>query len=146
MKLNINRFIKILLLFLAGGFIYAGIEVMTRAFTHISMFIVGGLCFVLIGSIKYWRAPDKPPIPVTVQMLISCAMITTLELISGLIVNVWLGLGVWDYSDQPFNLMGQICLKASCIWIYLSLFAIYAESFARRGMFGDARVKMRLLP
>ena len=125
-----------------GGTIYAGIEVLVREFTHISMFIVGGICFLLIGQIKFVRRD----IPVTVQMFVSSVIITLLELISGLIVNVWLGLEVWDYSDKPMNLMGQICLQASAIWVFLAFVAIYAEDFARRGMFGEKGMMFRILP
>jgi uncharacterized membrane protein len=139
---QITNKIKIPLLFMAGGTIYAGIEVLVREFTHISMFIVGGLCFLLIGSLKF----TKRDIPVTVQMLISSLIITLLELISGLIVNVWLGLDVWDYSHEPANLMGQICLNASAIWVFLSFVGIYADYFARRRMFGDELKAMRILP
>ena len=131
-----------MLLFTAGGLIYGGVEIFYRGFTHISMFIAGGLCFVLIGSISYWRRD----IPVTVRMLISAVMITLLEFICGLIVNVWLGLNVWDYSEIPLNLMGQICLHASTIWLFLSFVAIYADDFARRKMFGEERAVMRILP
>ena len=132
---------KIVLLFMLGGAIYGGIEIAHRGFTHISMFLVGGLCFVLIGFIRY----AIRDIPVTVQMLLSAAIITLLEFISGLIVNLAWGLEVWDYSDEPFNLMGQICLRASAIWVWLSLAGIYADDFARRKMFGEKRTAMRIL-
>jgi len=132
--------IKILILFLMGGTIYAGIEVLAREFTHISMFITGGLCFVLIGQLK------RTGLPVTVQMLISCAIITALELACGLIVNVWLGLDVWDYSDEPANLMGQICVNASAIWVFLSFVGIYTNDFARRKMFYEKTAPMKILP
>jgi uncharacterized membrane protein len=136
------KFFEILLLFTAGGFVYGGIEVFHRGFTHISMFIVGGLCFLLMGALHF----SKHDIPVTVRMLISAAVITVLELASGLIVNVWLGLNVWDYSDQRFNFMGQICLHASAIWVFLSFAGIYMDDFARRRMLGEERSVMRILP
>ncbi|MCL2071765.1 MAG: putative ABC transporter permease [Oscillospiraceae bacterium] len=133
---------KILLLFTAGGLIYGGIEIIHRGFTHISMFIVGGICFLLIGTLGY----SKRNIPVTVRMIISAVMITVLELLSGLIVNVWLNLNVWDYSNEPFNFMGQICLHASAIWVFLSFVGVYADSFARKRMFGEKITAMRILP
>ena len=43
------------------------------------------------------------------QMLICSIIITAVEFTSGLILNVWLGLGIWDYSNMPFNILGQIC-------------------------------------
>jgi uncharacterized membrane protein len=133
---------KILILFTFGGFIYGGIEVIAVGFTHISMFITGGICFVLIGSLKH--TPRE--IPVTVQMLISAVMITLLEFICGLIVNLWLRLNVWDYSHESLNLMGQISVNATATWFFLSFFGIYADAFARKGMFNQQLSPMRILP
>ena len=45
-----------------------------------------------------------------VQMALGAWGITCAEFLTGLVVNRALGLGVWDYSKQPHNLMGQICL------------------------------------
>ena len=42
------------------------------------------------------------------QSLIGSVIITACEFITGVIVNIWLGLGVWDYSTLPFNILGQI--------------------------------------
>ncbi|MCL1789551.1 MAG: putative ABC transporter permease [Oscillospiraceae bacterium] len=134
--------IKILLLFTAGGFIYGTVEIIHRGFTHVSMFIVGGICFLLIGALRC----SKRNIPVTVRMLLSAMMITLLELTSGIIVNVWLGLNVWDYSEEPLNFMGQICLHASAMWVFLSFIGIYVDDFARRRMFGEEKTVMRILP
>jgi uncharacterized membrane protein len=135
-----NNKIKVPLLFMAGGMIYGAIEIIARDWTHVSMFIVGGICFVLIGLLKY------ADFSVTEQMLISCAIITVLELVSGIILNVWWGLEVWDYSEQRFNLLGQICLHASSVWVFVSFIGIYADSSLRQGMFREKRVKMRILP
>jgi len=132
---------KLFLLFMAGGLIYGGVEIIHRGWTHVSMFIVGGICFVLIGSISFWRKD----IPVTVRMLISAVMITLLELISGLILNVSWGLNVWDYSNEPLNFMGQICLHASAIWVFLSFVGIYTDVFMRRGMFNEKTAVMRII-
>ena len=41
-----------------------------------------------------------------------------------MIVNIILQWNVWDYSNVPFNVMGQICLPFSIIWFFLSLPAI----------------------
>ena len=40
---------KVLLMYL-GGMIYAALELLWRGRTHSSMFLLGGLCFVLIGA------------------------------------------------------------------------------------------------
>ena len=48
-------------------------------------------------------------------------MITAVEFETGLLVNLTLGWGVWDYSDMPLNLMGQICPAFTLAWLALSV-------------------------
>ena len=66
--------------------------------------------------------------PLWLQALGCAVAVTAAELAAGLILNVWLGLGVWDYSRIPFNLWGQICLAYFCLWgaLSLSLFRVSA--------------------
>ena len=47
--------------------------------------------------------------PLVLQQLIAATGITVIEFIFGLILNVWLGLNMWDYSNMPGNVLGQIC-------------------------------------
>ena len=105
MLLQYNKWLKYVLLFLVGGFAYGGIEIMSRGYSHISMFVAGGICFILIGLINETKSYE---IALIKQMVISAAIITAVELVTGLVVNVWLGLKVWDYSNRPLNFMGQI--------------------------------------
>lgn len=128
MLLIYNNFLKYLFLFLFGGFTYGGIEILFRGYSHISMFIAGGLCFILIGLLNEvlpWN------LSLISQMVISALIITTVELITGLIVNVWLNLNVWDYSSLPYNVAGQICLLFTNIWFLLSLPAILLDDYLR---------------
>lgn len=134
--------VKIALLFAAGGAVYGGIEVATRGFTHVSMFIVGGLCFVLIGGINEYIRFD---IPIMFQMFIAAAIVTLFELVSGCIVNLWLGLNVWDYSANRTNFRGQICLDATIIWFFISEAGIILEDFFRWKMFGEKMPRYRML-
>lgn len=59
-------------------------------------------------------------------------IVTVLELLVGLVVNRWLGWNVWDYSDMPFNLWGQVCLQFSVAWFFLSAAAIKLENALHR--------------
>lgn len=123
-----NRFLKYTLLFITGGFAYGGLEIISRGFSHISMFIAGGICFILIGllnEIYPWQ------LSFISQMVISAVIITAVEFVTGLIVNVWLKLNVWDYSDKPYNLMGQICLLNTSLWFMISPIAILADDYLR---------------
>ena len=45
---------------------------------------------------------------------------TAAELAAGLVLNVWLGLGIWDYSGLFGNLWGQICPQFWALWCLLA--------------------------
>lgn len=137
-----NVFLKYLLLFFFGGFSYGAIEIISRGFSHISMFVAGGLCFIGIGLINEIFPKN---IALTSQMLFSAIIVTVIEFITGIIVNVWLGLGVWDYSAQPFNLYGQICLLFSLFWFFLSLPAIVLDDYLRYYIFGEEKPNYKIL-
>lgn len=115
-------------LFCLGGFCYNFIEILWRGYSHWSMFLVGGCCFHLIGGIGN-RLRTKGALVVGT----TCAVaITTVEYISGWIVNLRLKLNVWDYSHMFGNLHGQVCLPYTVLWGILSLMAIPFYRFAER--------------
>ena len=107
-----------------GGLVYMGIEVLWRGRSHPTMLLLGGVCFVLIGLLD--EVQEHPPLPL--QMLQGAAIVTGLELLVGLVVNRWLGWGVWDYSDMPCNLWGQVCPQFSAAWFGLSFVAVKLEN------------------
>lgn len=127
---------KYAILYAIGGLIYEGIEIAARGHTHWTMFLVGGLCFVLVGGINNWISWDML---FELQMLIGGAVITCVEFFSGMIINVYFGLNVWDYSNRAFNLMGQICLLFSLAWCLLSAVAIVLDDYLRYWLFGEDR-------
>lgn len=53
--------------------------------------------------------------------LAAAIIITLLEFVFGIIFNIFLGMNVWDYSNVPLNIMGQICLPFSLIWFAFGL-------------------------
>lgn len=125
---------KLLCLFTFGGFVYYTIEMIFRGYSHESMYILGGICFVLIGCINEFFSWETL---FQYQCLIGAGIVTVLEFITGCIVNLWLGLNVWDYSDMPLNLLGQICLPFSVIWIVLSAVAIFVDDVMRYYLFDE---------
>ena len=72
----INRFLRVLNLYCIGGVVYALIEIMWRGYTHWSMVILGGLCFLLIGGINEHIEWEEP---LWSQMLKGSIIITILE-------------------------------------------------------------------
>ncbi len=141
MLISKNKSLKYTLLFLTGGFAYGAMENLTRGYSHISMFIAGGICFILIGALNEGVSRD---LSLLGQMAISAVIITLVEFITGLIVNVWLKLDVWDYSELPFNIRGQVCLLFTVIWFFLSLLAIFLDDYLRYFLMGEEKPKYRV--
>lgn len=142
MLISYNKGLKYLFLFLIGGFAYGSIEIISRGYSHISMLVAGGICFILIGLINEVFPRD---ISIVSQMVISSLIITTIEFITGVIVNLWLGLQVWDYSDKPYNLLGQVCLLYMIIWFFLSVPAILLDDYLRYYLLKEEKPRYKLL-
>ena len=130
-KLKIEL-IRLFILLMIGGFIYISIEILFRGYSHWTMFIVGGLSFVTIGCINNYISWYMP---IWLQMIIGSLIITLLEFTSGCIINIILNWNVWDYSNMPFNLLGQICLLFSIFWFFLSIIAILLDDYLRYILF-----------
>lgn len=108
---------KSLVAFLFGGTGYGLIELLWRGGTHPSMVLTGGACFMIIRSINRKLRQSS----VFCKCVVCSAAITGVEFAVGCVLNVWLGLGVWDYSDVRFNVLGQICPFYSALWFLLSV-------------------------
>lgn len=140
MKTFFKKLIEYFILLVVGGSIYVTMEILFRGYSHISMFIVGGLCLCLIGVLNEFYKWDMY---IEWQVLIGVGIILTLEFISGCIVNLWLNLNVWDYSNMPLNLLGQICLPFALLWIPLAFLAILLDDYLRYNWFGEEKPRYR---
>ena len=98
-------------LFVLGGAGYVGLELAWRSRSHFSMFLAGGVCFLLLG-----RLDRRIPLPL--RAVLGAGIITVVELAAGLLVNR--GYAVWDYRDRYGNFLGQICPLYSLLWIPVS--------------------------
>ena len=131
---------KYLLLGIVGSIIYMSLEILWRGYTHWTMGILGGICFICLGLINELLSWE---IPLILQMLIGGTIITILEFITGCIVNLWLGWNIWDYSNLPLNLLGQISLFSSIGWIGLSLVGIVLDDYIRWKCFGEDKPRYK---
>ena len=131
-----NKIFKYLILGNIGGIVYVFIELLYRGFSHWTMYIVAAISFILIGLINEYISWDMK---LWKQMLIGACIVTFMEFISGYIINIKLGWQVWDYSNLPFNIMGQICLPFSIIWFFISLVAIVVDDYLRYWLFKEER-------
>lgn len=110
---------KKLMLFYLGGMVYCALELIWRGWTHGSMFVLGGLCFLCLGNLS--RVPT--PLPLIPRAVVGALIVTMLELGCGLVVNR--AYQVWDYRHMPLNFHGQICLPFTVLWTLISLAAFY---------------------
>lgn len=120
---------KISVLFYLGGAAYMMLEFLWRGRSHGSMFLLGGLCFLLLGllTIRF------PRLPLPVKVVLGAAVITALELLTGLLVNRQYT--VWDYRGLPFQFLGQICLPFSLLWMPVSLVGMRLYDALNRRLF-----------
>ena len=120
---------KILTLWAALGVMYVAMETVFRGYSHPSMLIVGGLCGVLVGAIN--QHPRFYNAPVVLQSIVGAVIVLAVEFLAGCVLNLWLGLDVWDYTGQPGNILGQVCPLFGLLWFLIMPLAIWAEDTAR---------------
>lgn len=113
-------------LFYLGGCAYMGLELLWRGYSHGSMFLAGGLCFLLIGHLN----AVQPRLVLPLRILAGAGIITMVELLFGLLVNR--EYAVWDYRGSPGNLWGQICPAFMLLWVVLSLPALGLHDFLEK--------------
>lgn len=134
--------LKYVFLFVTGGLLYNIVELAFRGWSHWTMFILGGICFICLGLINEaipWE------MPLWQQVLIGAGIITAWEFFTGCIVNLWLGWGVWDYSQMPGNILGQICPQFFVLWLPVSLVGIVLDDCLRHWLFGEERPHYKLI-
>ena len=104
-------------MFLLGGVGYVSMELVWRGWSHGSMFLAGGTCFLLLGRLSKMKA-----LPLSLRGVVGAGMITAVELATGLLFNR--DYQVWDYRATPMNFLGQICLPFTLLWIPISIGAM----------------------
>ena len=133
---------KYLFMWGIGGTLYYSFELLFRGFSHWTMFILGGICFLFIyiqGKIVKYN--DS----VTLQLIRSIIFITCMEFITGIIVNKWLHLKIWDYSTLPFHIFGQICLPFMIIFSGLSSLSIILCGYIGYWFLGEEKPHFHIL-
>ena len=119
-----------------GGSTYCTLEVIWRGYSHWTMLVLAAVVFIIVGLLnEVWSWQTS----LALQVAAGMALATALEFITGCIVNLWLGWDVWDYSDMPGNLMGQICPQYTLLWAALVLVAILLDDYIRWRFFGEEK-------
>lgn len=143
---------KISVIYLIGFLAYMAIEVIFGTimrplgskifFGLFCMGILGGIILNVLGMFNEIKWMKKWNL--LTQCLIGAVVITVLEFVAGLILNTWLGLGVWDYTNHvlfgiPFHIMGQVSILFSFFWLLLCPLAFWVDdvlkwTFYKTGM------------
>lgn len=137
-----KRLSEYLFLWAVGGCLYYSFEIIFRGFSHWTMFVLGGICLVFFsvqGQMVKWSEP------LWIQILRGIIFVTSMEFITGMIVNKWLGLAVWDYSDMPMQLFGQICLPFMVIFSGLCAVGILLSGYLLHWVFGEEKPEYHIL-
>ena len=134
-------FLKYLFLFIIGGVVYYSMEMLFRGYSHYSMVILGGICFIACGLLNELLSWDTS---LLLQGLIGSGIITMLEFLTGVLVNMILHLNVWDYSNMPLNVLGQICLPFSLLWVIIAIGAIILDDYIRYCFFDEEKPRYKL--
>lgn len=129
---------KAIVLFLIFGLFYFIIETIWKGhLTHWSMFVLAGIIGLLIGSINEYIPWEMP---FWQQCSIGMILATIGEGLTGLIVNVWLNLNVWNYSNTFLNFFYHQCSVPFCIaWFVLSGIGIILDDYIRWKFFNEAK-------
>ena len=141
-KLYYNILVR-LYLFLIGGITYYLIEIMYRGYSFVSMMILGGICFLFIGDINERFLPWESSF--LYQVFLGTVFVAMMEFSFGVVLNLILGLNIWDYSNLPFNILGQICPQFILAWIPIIAFAILLDDWLKYLFLHGEKPRYRLL-
>ena len=123
---------ELLCVFFVGGIIYTLTEMLWRGYSHPSMTAAGGVCFLIIHLMTRSLSRDKSAAEFFFGCVLGGLIITAVEFLAGVVVNILLGLDVWDYSEMPGNILGQICPAFTLAWMAISAPAQLLSRVIRR--------------
>ena len=118
--------------FSVGAAGYSALEIAVRGHTHWTMAVLGGLCLCALCVI----ARSFSHRSIVFQAALGAAFITAAEFATGVVVNLWRGWTVWDYTKEAGDILGQICPLFTFYWFCLCCGVFGALRLARRHLAG----------
>lgn len=118
---------------LSGSMVNDGFQYQAlMGFSSLHMVWVAALTTFLMGRV----ADGSPRYTFTwfKKILKAAAIGTAVEFVTGIILNKWLGLNIWDYSNKPGNVMGQIAPEFAMYWFLLAPFALWLDDAVRASL------------
>ena len=133
-----------MLLLTWGGTLYFLLEVAYKTATgHPERISWTMLVLAVVLCVPVERAGAELPweCPLWLQAVVCAALVTLVEFCAGCVLNLWLGLDIWDYSALPLHLYGQVCLPFSLAWWVLCFAFIPVFDWLRWAVIGGEKPK-----
>ncbi len=107
--------------------------------TSLWMFFIGGCLGVALGLLNEVGVFKKNA-NIFFQSLIGTAMVLLLEYMAGVVLNIWLDLSLWDYSDLPLNIDGQVSLLFAVYWFLLCPLVFWMDDLLRHVLYKKGKI------
>jgi len=132
--------IEILVRWLGNDLVVAGVGELRFAsgagWTSMWMLFVYGGAGVVLGGINTTRLGRQP---MFVQALLGMALMVSVELTTGLLLNRQLQLDCWNYDGEPLNLAGQICAFKAVQFFFLAPLVYWTDDMIRFVAYDERR-------
>ena len=100
-----------------GGVVFCALHLLLTGNCHWTDLAVFSLLCIPLDAVNE-RMPWT--FPLWLQAVLGGIVLIVSQLAAGLVFNVWLGLGLWDYTSLFGNFLGQICLRYALLWLLLA--------------------------
>lgn len=84
--------------------------------------------------------------PFVLQILVFSTIATLIEYLTSLILEKRFSMRLWDYSNQPLNINGRVCLLASGFWALLSAIQIVYIQPLVDSFINSMSLELQLIP
>ncbi len=123
--MNYKKLLVSISTFVVFGLMYYGVEILYRGYSHWAMAVLAGIIAVLIGGLNDTFSYEMP---FDLQILVGTCFATVFEGIAGIILNVFLGLDIWDYSNLWGTFFFGQCNVFFCVaWAVLLIVYIVLQ-------------------
>lgn len=128
-----KRLITNIAIFIIGGLIYCGIQLLYRGWTHPAMFVLAGCCSLVMAWINNIISYDMEFIQ---QILLASFACISGEWLTGIIANQ--NFTIWDYRGLWGTFAGgQLNIIFCLFWVVLSAIGIPLMDYIEWKFLGD---------
>jgi uncharacterized membrane protein len=104
------------------------------------VYFIGSFTLAIINDIP-WFYNKK----MLIQTILGGLCLIIIEFISGVILNIYFKLNVWSYENDFCNLLGQIKLSTSIVWILAVPFFIFVIDFVDYALYREEKLRYGVL-